>query len=182
MKKQRVKEEAETEGRPSLPPGDPRAEKSARMQTFTPSRSPSLPLPHSTHSRSHFNNHNTVGRTDGQGEEEEEAIWSVDRPSVSPPVFPLPMSPYLRPQRPFARRRSVGRRGASLVAPRRRGRGDCRRRRRRRRRRRQRVPSSKGSARTAKWEGRKEGNLARLHSLLMHSQSVTKLQGIEEQQ
>ena len=28
----------------------------------------------------------------------------------------------------------------------------------------------------------KEGNLARLHSLLMHSQSVTKLQGIEEQQ
>ena len=43
------------------------------------------------------------------------------------------------------------------------------------------VPEQR-SGKEGRKEGRKEGNLARLHSLLMHSQSVTKLQGIEEQQ
>ena len=178
MKKQRVKEEAETEGRPSLPPGDPRAEKSARMQTFTPSRSPSLPLPHSTHSRSHFNNHNTVGRTDGQGEEEE-AIWSVDRPSLRPSFrFRCP---------PPSVRNGLSRGAAPLGegAPRLLPRGGAEE---------GTVGGGDGSGDNAFLlrkevpeqrsgrEGRKEGNLARLHSLLMHSQSVTKLQGIEEQQ
>ena len=100
-------------GRPSLPPGgDPGAEKSARMQTFTPSLCPD----HSTHSRSHFNNHNTVGRTDGQGEEEE-AIWSVDRPSV----FPLPMSPCATAFRAAPLRWERGRLACCPAAARKRG-------------------------------------------------------------
>ena len=103
----------------------------------------------------------------------------VRRPSVSPSVFPLTMSP------------SVGNglsRGAAPLgegAPRLLPRGGAEE---------GTVGGGDGDGdnafllrkevpeqRSGK-EGRREGNLARLHSLLMHSQSVTKLQGIEEQQ
>ena len=152
-----------------------RAEKSARMQTFTPShRSPSPPSlcpDHSTHSRSHFNNHNTVGRT---GKEKKKRQYGPS--TVRPSVFPLPMSPCLRNglsrgAAPLGEGRlaccpaAAGKRGLSAATATATTRSFFE------------VPEQRSGK-----EGRREGNLARLHSLLMHSQSVTKLQGIEEQQ
>ena len=181
MKKQRVKEESETEG-PSIPPSrrSPSRKKCphANFHSLSVAFPPSAPL----HSLAIPLQQPQHRRTNGRARRRRRGNM-VRRPSVrlsarlSASDVPLPPSATAFRAAPL--RWEKGRLACCPAAARKRGlsaaatatattRSFFERK----------CPNSEVGGK----EGWKEGNLARLHSLLIHSQSVTKLQGIEEQQ